>query len=38
MWGNDGRNGGIDGKLCGEVETENGFCYFRDKLNTSGGY
>ena len=25
-------------KLCDEVETENGFCCFGDRLNASGGY
>ena len=24
-------------KLCDEVETVNGFCYLRDRLNSSGG-
>ena len=24
-------------KLCDEVETVNGFCYLRDRLNASGG-
>ena len=24
-------------KLCDEVETVNGFCYLRDKINFSGG-